>query len=301
MMVSLKEGDHDDSYLQAEVIRSFDRRLIVKDLKILYKVQGKLQGKFIAQNLIKSRLADKAKIVLHDIFMETPNTSQNGSADLPSNTTWPESTVTLNHFYRKDLVHNELAQSEYSIQASNPTHGTVVQNNLMQSTPFASDDNWDNLYSGSNTSASLFASGLPMAVNRINRTTMNIPPAPANSTVSSIQAPKDSSDAFFENALNQSSRSIMNNTQSTVNVSVPSVDEIFGSLPEEIQAVEVLSPTKLESMKQIDETDGKQEEEENQGNWLIQFSDSDDDNEEDNSNEPSPFEYVRLINSYNDL
>lgn len=255
LMSSLKERDRKDSYLQAEVLRSFDRRLIVKDLKILYKVQNQLQGKLIASSLIKFRMATKAPIVLHDVFMATPD-----SSEIKSQTTT----------YTKSATHDDIGLTSQT--------GFAVQSNISE---FASVDS--------------------LAFDSMGNQILNILAAPANSTVSLIDIPKhkDCSEMFIEHDLTKSYGSMTEVIQPAAVVSIPSVDEIFGSLPENIQATEVLSPIKCDSY-QIDETDNVKEEE-NQDNWLIKFSDSDDDEKEDNKVEPSPFAYVRLINSYDDF
>lgn len=273
IMGSLKERDHNDSYLQAEVIRCFDKRLIVKDLKVLNKVQNQLKGKFIARNLIEYQMAEKAPMVLHPIFLDTPHSSQIDSSSCNESATYHNSGVTSQK--------NQVATATPSI-------------------PRAHVDSWDELYSIGYRTASELASAHSLAFDGIEHKILNIPAAPANSTVSliEIQRPEDRSEIVFEHDLTQSMVSLPQ-VQPVVVTSISSMDEIFGSLPENIQATEVLLPIKCDSSKQIDETDNVKLEE-NQENWLIKFSDSDD--EEDNSNiEPSPFAYVRLINSYDDL
>lgn len=280
IMGSLKERDHNDSYLQAEVIRCFDKRLIVKDLKVLYKVQNQLKGKFIARNLIEIQMAKKAPMVLHPIFLDTPHSSQIDSSSCNESATH----------------HNNGATCQKN-QITTATPGI----------PRAHVDSWDELYSTGHRSASELASAHSLAFDSIEHKILNIPAAPANSTVSliEIQEPEDRSEIDFEHGFTQSMISLpqsmtpLPQVQPMVVTSISSVDEIFGSLPENIQATEVLLPIKCDSSNQIDETDNAKVKE-NHDNWLIKFSDSDD--EEDDSNiEPSPFAYVRLINSYDDL
>ncbi|XP_055299568.1 uncharacterized protein LOC129567060 isoform X2 [Sitodiplosis mosellana] len=293
MMSSLRERDHNESYLQAEVIRCFDRRLIVRDLKILYKVQNQLQGKLIARSLIKFRMAEKAPLVLHNIFLDTPNSSQMESE------AYTESRDDNGTTDQKDLAREQsIATQSVGIQNLS-TQSVDTQIVAATSIPPAPVDIWNDLNSISQRYTSGYASAHSLAFDDDNKQTMNIPLAPANSTVSLIEFgwPQNSSEIAF--GYGQTQSVFMKDViQPVVAVaSNPSVDEIFGSLPEDIQAAEVLSPIKCDS-NQIDETDHGAQEPENQDNWLIKFSDSDD---EDSNIEPSPFAYVRLINSYDDL
>lgn len=264
MMNSLKERDQNEGYLQAEIIRRFDRRLIVQDLKILYKVKDQLKGKFIGRSLIQFRLAKRVPIVLHEIFMETPNSSQ---IEPESYTESHDETGTTD-------------QNDTACMQSNTTQSDSNQRVAAQSISPSAVNIWNDLNSISQLNS-----------NNSNSQTLNIPVASANSNVSliDIEQQQDSSEAAF--GLDQ-----IQSIQSTVATST-TIDEIFGSLPENIQAAKVLLPIKCDSIE-IDEIDHGAQEQENQENWLIKFSDSDD---EDSKIEPSPFDYVRLINSYDDL
>lgn len=79
MMHVMKEQRKTQNYLQAEVIKGFERTLIVKNLKMMFK--GKSLGvKLVGQKLIKSGFANEAPIVLHDIFMDhDDNETDNGT------------------------------------------------------------------------------------------------------------------------------------------------------------------------------------------------------------------------------
>lgn len=74
-MNSIKERRKTENYLQAQIIHAFERTLIVKDLKIVYKGKNQhkneYQWKCVGTNLIKCRFADKSAVVLHDVFENT--------------------------------------------------------------------------------------------------------------------------------------------------------------------------------------------------------------------------------------
>lgn len=276
MMGSLKERDQNEGYLQATVIRCFDRRLIVQDLKILYKVKDQLKGKFVARSLIQFRMAKKVPIVLHDIFMDTPNSSQIESEP-----------------YTESREENGTTdQNEVVGVHSNTTQSASIQSVAVQSVPPPAVDTWNDLNSISHKHPLGYASTQSLTSNANNNNQpLNIPIAPANSNVSLIDIDQQQSSSEAALVLDQ-----IQSIQSAI-ASSTSIDEIFGSLPENIQAAEVLSPIKCDSIE-IDEADHGAQQQENQENWLIKFSDSDD---EDSNVEPSPFGYVRLINSYDDL
>lgn len=70
LMNSMKEERKTQNYLQAEVIKGFERTLLVKDLKMCFKGKTQLATKSISQKLIKSGFAKEAPIVLHEIFLD---------------------------------------------------------------------------------------------------------------------------------------------------------------------------------------------------------------------------------------
>lgn len=68
MMKTIKYQNKTQNYLQADVIRAFERTLIVKDLKIMYKGRKHLRFKSIGDGLIKCRFAIETPIQLHESF-----------------------------------------------------------------------------------------------------------------------------------------------------------------------------------------------------------------------------------------
>lgn len=79
-----------ENYLQAEVLKAFERTLIVKDLKVispLWKKGNILANKRISKILIKRQLAVEAPINWHTIFNNTTecNSSSVYSESIPSN------------------------------------------------------------------------------------------------------------------------------------------------------------------------------------------------------------------------
>lgn len=70
MMRLINNQRKTQNYLQAEVIKAFERTLIVKDLKILFKAKHQLRLKSIDKNLVKCGFANERPIELHDIFKD---------------------------------------------------------------------------------------------------------------------------------------------------------------------------------------------------------------------------------------
>lgn len=77
LMNLMKEERRTQNYLQAEVIKGFERTLIVKDLKMMFKGKNQLAVKSVSKKLIKSGCASAVPVTLHEIFLEQNNESDN--------------------------------------------------------------------------------------------------------------------------------------------------------------------------------------------------------------------------------
>ncbi|XP_031623585.1 uncharacterized protein LOC116340951 isoform X2 [Contarinia nasturtii] len=261
IMKTLKPKDGIDGYLQAEIISTFDRRLIVKDLKILHKINDKHQGKLVAENLIKYRFAVKEPINLHPIFLDTA----------PSSNTESEST-------------NDVFVTE---QTNLTTRSTAPNNNI--------------------ESSSSCTTCVPNTLNKSGVELKSIT-SPSCSTddiaILDLKKPEHNSKAVHELSLSQSEGCLITHEQehsSLPVISAVSLDEILGSLPEHIQAFQVLTPIKCtKSTDQTDTAPKKEPKINDEEECLIDFSENDSDDENNNS-PPSPFAYVRLIESLDEL
>lgn len=263
-------ANKNDSYLQAEVIRSFDRRLIVKDLKVLYKNEGRLLGKLLAENIIKFEFAVKKEIKLHPIFMDTTASSNTES----QSTTSAQLTTSNNGEPCSSYMSCAPSKSDVDLKPiTSPACLTKNSVNLIDISPGTT--------ANSSTAVSV------VDLNERRRFTNHLMEF-TSQTIHELAAQSENSRNADENGL-----SLMR--------PVSSLDEIFGSLPEHISAamnsVQVLTPIKCTQLTdEIDSATHTNTEDE----CLISFSDND--SEDTNVDvQPSPFAYVRLIDSIDDL
>lgn len=286
LMKVAKKKSTTDCYLQAEVIKTFDRTLIVKNVKILTKIQNHHRSMSIAQQLIKCGFADQAKIELHYIF---------------SNDDDFEQPIVVQAI---DFMETAGIQEEESRRRFTNTPSSDL------ASPLSDFDDYDAFQGGHCNVASIQESDNSVALWRSEHITSDDQPAaPANSPVSENHdfvitgAPVKRDNGFAHemkhsehlNGQNHDNLSIINGTATSV-TSTLSLDEILDSLPENIQAT---MPPSLIKCSPRDEVDHTTEQEDDGVGWLIDFSDSD-------TNDmtivaSSLFSSVRVINSIDDL
>lgn len=270
MMKSIQQHRKTKNYLQAEVLKSFERTLIVKDLKIMYK--GKtLRFKAIDKCLIKLRVAIETPIKLHDALSVSES---EGSEHWTANSENQDLTTIVNT--------KKMANVKRLVIAVESTASTDEFN----TTPREQSQS---------VSANESVHSDAVSFNHFEETM-----APPNSAaISENDVTKmlcsDELDARLKHSDEiEWDELITQNILAPISA-VPSLDEIFGSLPEDVQSADVLSPIKCENTSAA--AIKKPASDEN--DWLIDLSDSD--NNDANIVSPSPFAHIRVINSIDDL
>lgn len=270
-MHSMKEQRKTQNYLQAEVIRAFERTLIVKDMRILYKGKNQLRAKSIDRSLIKCGLATEAPIELHEIFKDdideaTDNVTMSINSEIIDNTVAPEVnsryTMQLSRTPSSDGI--RVTSLEY---IENPPNldlklaYTKVKRHSESTTPASlgiSEHfslNSDQIDAG--IDATLDELEWDAVDEKINANEQN-----------SVE--KFTADVIDEPFINFDVHIAANGN--IVNEPKPalSLDEIFGSSPECVQLTDVLQPIRCHSNgPSID----NQQSENETTNWLIDFSD----------------------------
>lgn len=275
LMNSMKEERKTQNYLQAEVVKGFERTLLVKDLKMCFKGKNQLGTKSVSQKLIKSGFATEAPMVLHDIFLD-----QNNESD---NETQIDSEIIVN------TVGHEI-NSRFVMQVSRPPSSDGIQvtsleycenppkvkmvytqkkpkRNSESTTPASLDDDND-VGIGSKTDIDepdwdeIDAKGFLVT---------NDVAASAEYEQKSMQAPVvDVIDMPFidfgtdigpDGTFNQEQERVFN------------LDDIFGSLPESVQATNVLQPIRCYPNGSPSDNIQQTEPEAENTAWLIDFSD----------------------------
>lgn len=281
LMDLMKEERKTQNYLQAEVIKGFERTLIVKNLKMLFKGKNQLAVKPVAQKLIKCGLAVEAPITLHDIFMD-PNTDNESDND-----TQIHSEIIANH---NTMGHE--TNLRYSMQISRPpssdgiqvtsleycenpppfkmayTQNKKKQNSESTTTPASLDDDNIDVGFGSKTDADepepewdeIDAIGF-IVDNEV------YPHAEMEQKLTQTPAVDVIDMPFIDFGTDLSGNGQIVRHESKY---VLSLDEIFGSLPESVQATDVLQPIRCYSSGPASNTIQTTEPENTV--WLIDFS-----------------------------
>lgn len=260
MMNPLKNSTHREHYLQAQVIRSFDRQLIVKDLHIVSKVRNRTQGKSFAKNLIKCGSAVTAPIKLHDIFMDTPNSSQ-----IDVDQSMGLGSVTPDYINKSTKEMSLTKSTISSLSMDKIACNTVTEQATLENLQHDASIN-----------------------------DLNMKETPAITNVTEIHRTREHT-VLLELDLMQTERTnqrIENQPPLITVESVPSLDDIFGSSPEDSQTAKILTPIKYNSSDEVDAVKDQQAE---KTSWLISFSDDDGE-----TITPSPFANS-LINSLDDF
>lgn len=270
VMRSMKEQRKTQNYLQAEVIKAFERTLIVKDLRIMYKGKNELRAKSIGESLIKCGWATEAPIQLHDIFNDDiGNYSENGRMSVDSeiidNTVMP-----INSRYALQL---STAPSSDGIQVTsleNCENPPILKMSLPRikrhsdsTTPASLDDALD---SNAGIELKLDEPQWDEPDERITNTenvymnaeTHHDPPH---------QLAADDVDTPFINfdVCVTANREIIDETKHML-----TLDDIFGSLPEYMQSSEVLQPIRCHRTGLPDDNHRADN---SITSWLIDFSD----------------------------
>lgn len=277
MMRLMKEQRKTQNYLQAEVIKGFERTLIVKDLKMLFKGKDQLSVKSVGQKLIKSGFASEVPIILHDIFMDHDyNESDN---DTQINSEIIDNTVEqiFNSRYAMQLSR---APSSDGIQVTsleiceNPPVMNMVymkktKRNSESTSPDSLDVSQDYIDAGTDTNKDMDEPEWDeidaTAIYIGNEVCTN-----AENDYESIQAPVTNDvdlppfiDFDTDGGVNGE---IIEETECKL-----SLDDIFGSLPESIQATDVLQPIRCYPNDSL--SNDIQETKNENTVWLIDFDD----------------------------
>lgn len=232
LLEPLKGNNRMDKYLQAKVIRSFDRTLIVKDLNLLIKKDGKLQIKDIAHTLIKYQLAEEKEISLHMAF-EKMVKSMNDLSELMTICT--------------DATDREMSLNERNnaFLDNNNDMNVITSNRSNRSSYGSSSDKWSKKLQNAPN------------VNEADATRNNFAMfcAQEQNIINNVLV--QASASAHSSALNQQEEAMgsVQNDRNTLS-SFASLDEIMCSLPSEVQSMEVLTPIPCTNDK----------------DWLIDFS-----------------------------
>lgn len=312
-MNTLKEERRTQNYLQAEVIKGFERTLLVKGLKMCFKGKNQLAVKSVSQKLIKSGFAVEAPIVLHDIFLEQ-NTDNESQAD---------SEIIINHPGREtDVMQISRPPSSDGIQVTsieyceNPPKEKMIYVPLKKrhsdsTTPVSQDENEDKGIGSKTdideldwdeTDAKGFISN-PDVGTRTEYEEKAVQATDANGLTMDeflmdvfMTANEVSTSAERKQKSNQASISIMDVIDMPVNVidmpfidfgtdigpdgkinqeqaRLPSLDEIFGSLPERLQTAEILKPVRCYTNGSPSNEKQETQQEPEDTVWLIDFND----------------------------
>lgn len=279
-MAPLKDVTRNDIYLQAEVIRTFDRTLIVKDLNILFKKQTGLEIKGVAHHLIKYQLAYNVEsITLHEAFTKP--------------------TACLYAMSEISTSDNEAVEYEDEMNKKNDE----ITANL-------------NISKGSSTRSSISFDGFPNKKFRIPKG-FGEEEMDANGSCHDMVDEKERNGMVHEKERNdmvhnkerhdtvhdlvhfeETNRlqTTSSNVRSSPIRSFPSLDEILGSLPDEIQSLEVLTPIQCSRSNITDTTPQTPQIDEEP--MLIDLSD---DTGSNNLTIPSPFSHIHVISSIDDF
>lgn len=275
MMRSMKEQRKTQNYLQAEVIKAFERTLIVKDLRILYKGKNELRVKSIGQNLIKSGFATEAPIVLHDIFMDDIY----GSRDVTINSEMIDNTVApaINSRYAMQLSRTPSSDGICVTSLENyqnPPNLTVayskVKRHSESTTPASLGIDENGASNSDNTDAGIDLKldepewdviDEKVIQNSNNEVNAENTHEPVQETAADV-VDRPFIDFDFHVAANGA---IIDESNRML-----SLDEIFGSLPECIQSTVVLQPIRCHS--NAPKTSDNHQVEHEMTNWLIDFS-----------------------------
>lgn len=279
LMNSLKEERKTQNYLQAEVIKGFERTLLVKNLKMCFK--GKhLATKSVSQKLIKSGFAEEAPIVLHEIFLD-----QNTDNDTEIN-----SEILINSKGHE-------TNSPYTMQVSRPPSSDGIQvtsleycenppkvkmvytqqkqkRNSETSTP-ASLDDCNDVGIGSKTDIDVTdwdeidAKGF-IATSDVGTSGGCDQKATQTAVLDLMEMPLDVNNMpFIDFGTDVGPNGKFNQNQNRV----LSLDEIFGSLPECAQATNILQPIRCYPNGAPSNDNQATEPEAENTTWLIDFDD----------------------------
>lgn len=262
------------TYFQAQVIEAFDRQLVVKEIKVLSKVGNRTRGTYLVDELLKYRLAEEASTVnyiLHEIFQEPQRllaTSSDGSIT-------PKTTSTGNN----DSQWKSLSSLPISSSIPEEPHDDIVLQNQLE---------FNEYHSGRESSQlqhQIQSTKNGSTQNQIH--TASIKSIDMDILLLHNPNAAESSTSFESSQLQEEEQEQEQSQTITVNHS-----ELLGSLPEDIQAGEVLLPIKYTPIDEPDSVNTHNKE----THWLIDFT-------EDTKEEtiPPPFRNVRVINSIDDL
>lgn len=269
MMKSIKEQRKSENYLQAEVLKTFERTLIVKDMKMMFRRKNQLKYKAIGQTLVKNRIADIAPIKLHDIFVDSES---DASEQWTVNSEIQDATVVNRAATINLRVAVDLSPSSNGFSLTPREESKTTSADASIHSEAFSYDAFEEPVAPPN-SAIILDGGVAEFV--------------GNDEFDAAMGLKHSVEMEWDEP-------IAHDFPAPVSAG-PSLDEIFGSLPEDVQAADVLLPF-ICGNNSVD-ADVKPAVEE--CNWLIDFSD----NENNGANyiTPSPFTNVRVINSIDDF
>lgn len=227
LMHPLKEADQTDKYLQAEVITAFDRTLIVKDLKIIFKTTNQLHKmKEVARTLIKLQLADKVESIKLPAALKKPVKSLTELSELTSEAFAPDSFNSK----KEDLA---LLLSKNS--NIHPTSSSPDSSNNFDEWPDKLKES-QNVEKEEMTLRENFVSNWAREQIQMR-----------NSFGQASASPH--SDVASQHEL------VMEPVRSDAVSSLISLDDIFGSLPEDVQSsVEVLVPIQYARSDEVDAT-----------------------------------------------
>lgn len=272
VMAPLKDVTRNDIYLQAEVIRTFDRTLIVKNLNILFKKRTGLELKAVSHHLIKYKLGHKVEsIALHEALTKP--------------------TAFLYAMSEMSTSDNEAVEFEDEMNKKNEEITANLNNSK-----------------GSSTRSSISFDGFPNKKFRISKgygeEEMDaggsrhdmVDEKERNGMVNEMDRNDMVHDLVNFEETNQLQTTSSNIRNSPIR-SFPSLDEILGSLPDEIQSLEVLTPIQCSRSNISDTTPQTPQIDEEP--MLIDLSD--DTGSNNNLTIPSPFSHIHVISSIDDF
>lgn len=250
------------TYFQAQVIEAFDRRLIVKDVKVLTKDGNRILGKYLIDDLIKYKMAESAPIKLHDIFQESPQRHQVGPSDSEIIAQQSASTSNMDELQWKSLTSFPIS-SNISEEPQDDVPLQNHNNNNQMDANRESNRSSSTGYATQNQTSATSVNSIFCSIERI--------PLPDSPTFSDSEAYQ---------------------MQSQCESITVDHSELLGSLSEDIQAGAVLLPIKCSSNDVTDATCNYETD------LLIDITEC---GIEEAKIIPSPFQNVRIINSIDDL